>query len=54
MSVKDTNPEKILVSTEFLKQATLDNTSLKDTQKETDNSKNIILTLLGGFLSSLY
>lgn len=53
MSVKDTNPEKILVSTEFLKQATLDNTSLKDTQKETDNSKNIILTLLGGFLSSL-
>lgn len=53
MIVREKTPDKILVGVDFLKSATSANKEQSQTEKEYENSKNILLALMGGLTSCL-
>lgn len=53
MTIREKNPDKILVNISILKSAITQDKTQKETQAEYDNSKNLLLALVGGLTSCL-
>lgn len=53
MKVREKTPDKILVNVDFLQTAISDNEAQTEATKEHENSKNMLLALLGGLTSCL-
>lgn len=53
MKIIEKTPDKILVNTDFFKSAIIENAKEKETVKEYENSKNVLLACIGGLTSCL-